>query len=538
MSYTTSMAHTGHHHHRPHYRHSASSPPALAPHSNNTFHHHHYQKPVLQVPVPTQKTATRQHPSSVSMPSHIVSPTSSSSSSSDCSSEQSPCTSSSSSSADSDDLRSTLLQVIHENGAGACHTSTSNSSSSSSSIATTRRNRSSGGESDTSLPSRGQVDSPATSVSTGSRVQSPVKADHPHPSRQPSQQRPSFAGMHNSADPFLTAAGALATRSASSPMLGRKMGRRHSEGGMQTPDLPRDGAVDSQRRGQGSEDGMRPARRKVHRPATAGQSDAGQYKSQDSELQDGESQAGGARRKEQEVSDRTHPREDSNRPPRPNNLQHTDSYFPSPSSSSSQSSRPVQSTPPHLDITSFPTPTLLHLLAQLLSTIVHQNDASESEAPVTPPAHQKHATQDQHDAREPVTPAAPFSSPAMSHASHQASASASTSHYAESGYPFPSASDTFSPSPSTSTQASGPRKNFATPDKNASSTQEAAVSQYASVHERPTILTSAAAALAAPNATLCFHARNIPSISIEAYLVRISKCESRPTPRAMLLRRC
>lgn len=40
-----------------------------------------------------------------------------------------------------------------------------------------------------------------------------------------------------------------------------------------------------------------------------------------------------------------------------------------------------------------------------------------------------------------------------------------------------------------------------------------------------TILTSAAQALAMPNATLCFHARNIPSISIEAYLIRISKCE-------------
>lgn len=37
------------------------------------------------------------------------------------------------------------------------------------------------------------------------------------------------------------------------------------------------------------------------------------------------------------------------------------------------------------------------------------------------------------------------------------------------------------------------------------------------------LLTASAVALSSPNATLCFHARNIPAISIEAYLLRILK---------------
>jgi hypothetical protein len=45
------------------------------------------------------------------------------------------------------------------------------------------------------------------------------------------------------------------------------------------------------------------------------------------------------------------------------------------------------------------------------------------------------------------------------------------------------------------------------------------------LRDRPSVFTSAANALSIPNATLCFHARNVPSISIESYLVRISKCE-------------
>ncbi|WFD35410.1 cyclin-like protein interacting with PHO85 [Malassezia cuniculi] len=40
---------------------------------------------------------------------------------------------------------------------------------------------------------------------------------------------------------------------------------------------------------------------------------------------------------------------------------------------------------------------------------------------------------------------------------------------------------------------------------------------------RPSTTSAALAALNAPSSTLCFHARNIPSISIEAYLLRILK---------------
>lgn len=40
---------------------------------------------------------------------------------------------------------------------------------------------------------------------------------------------------------------------------------------------------------------------------------------------------------------------------------------------------------------------------------------------------------------------------------------------------------------------------------------------------RPTTTTAALSALNTPSSTLCFHARNIPGISIEAYLLRILK---------------
>ena len=40
---------------------------------------------------------------------------------------------------------------------------------------------------------------------------------------------------------------------------------------------------------------------------------------------------------------------------------------------------------------------------------------------------------------------------------------------------------------------------------------------------RPSVTTAALGALATPSSTLCFHARNVPSISIESYLLRILK---------------
>jgi hypothetical protein len=41
--------------------------------------------------------------------------------------------------------------------------------------------------------------------------------------------------------------------------------------------------------------------------------------------------------------------------------------------------------------------------------------------------------------------------------------------------------------------------------------------------ERPSITTASLGALGTPSSTLCFHARNVPSISIESYLLRILK---------------
>lgn len=66
-----------------------------------------------------------------------------------------------------------------------------------------------------------------------------------------------------------------------------------------------------------------------------------------------------------------------------------------------------------------------------------------------------------------------------------------------------------------------PRANFCT--SRHSHLSPAAAGAPAPAPAARTVLTSSLAALSTPNATLCFHARNVPSISIESYLVRIAK---------------
>lgn len=257
---------------------------------------------------------------------------------------------------------------------------------------------------------------------------------------------------------------------------------------------------------------------------------------------------------------------------------------------------------PHMDIATFPTNTLLQLLAALLNKITAVNDAirdGENVAPhssssssssaasqtsdgkatdnarrrtthegdvqmegddanaenggtTTPPGQYGHS---RNTSNEPVTPAVPFSSPALS----RNASSSSAAKDGDNGRSSKQDEDAFA-SDARLTQTSEdesernrmalarekgkeererekidealkPRHNFYRPTSPSSSTKPYKQQQNQAGRTKPlrsnshTILTSAAQALATPNATLCFHARNIPSISIEAYLVRISKCE-------------
>lgn len=72
----------------------------------------------------------------------------------------------------------------------------------------------------------------------------------------------------------------------------------------------------------------------------------------------------------------------------------------------------------------------------------------------------------------------------------------------------------------------------ATPAESADTGDASALRNYASPpgshlsfndSRRPSVTTAALGALATPSSTLCFHARNVPSISIESYLLRILK---------------
>ena len=186
---------------------------------------------------------------------------------------------------------------------------------------------------------------------------------------------------------------------------------------------------------------------------------------------------------------------------------------------------------PTMDIASFPTATLLHLLATLLTRITLSNDneksiGSKPGSSIPPPG--KSATL-------PNTSAAPSNSPTIDTKETQSD---------EYPFPMPTVADTAAPPPSSYSTNDGPRHTFSAPAR--PSPHKQSHHQQQQHHQQPlqqqhplphspyshsytessgSILTSAATALAIPNATLCFHARNVPSISIESYLVRISKCE-------------
>ena len=175
------------------------------------------------------------------------------------------------------------------------------------------------------------------------------------------------------------------------------------------------------------------------------------------------------------------------------------------------------SSAPSMDIPTFPTASLLHLLAQLLSRITERNDVERTAAAAaaaTSGARAAAPSWTAMDATAPNTPAVPSTSPAIDHLNAR-----------QASYLFPETSTSATPaSTAQPTQEANsktqPRYTFSAPPQQTASPPQTKASPRA----RGSVLTSAAAALATPNATLCFHARNVPSITIESYLVRISKC--------------
>ncbi|KJE01244.1 glycogen storage control protein [Cryptococcus gattii NT-10] len=156
-------------------------------------------------------------------------------------------------------------------------------------------------------------------------------------------------------------------------------------------------------------------------------------------------------------------------------------------------------TTPHLDICRYPTQQLLRLLAGLLQQIAGSNDQLRAELE----AEEDEEMDDQHVDNDNNTANADWRSRPHSRASGRSYAASGASSVAE----------VFSESaPSTSTSSARASRSPST----VSNPTSYPLSQFP-------LFTASKASLSHPSALLAFHARHIPSISIEAYLLRILK---------------
>lgn len=156
-------------------------------------------------------------------------------------------------------------------------------------------------------------------------------------------------------------------------------------------------------------------------------------------------------------------------------------------------------TTPHLDICKYPTQQLLRLLAGLLQQIAGSNDQLRAELE----AEEDEEMDDQHVNNDSNTANADWRSRPHSRASGRS--------YVASG--ASSAAEIFSESAlSTSTPSARASRSSST----VSNPTSYPLSQFP-------LFTASKASLSHPSALLAFHARHIPSISIEAYLLRILK---------------
>ncbi|KAM0787101.1 hypothetical protein ACM66B_006357 [Microbotryomycetes sp. NB124-2] len=259
------------------------------------------------------------------------------------------------------------------------------------------------------------------------------------------------------------------------------------------------------------------------------------------------------------------------------------STLPAPSVQQQVQASPSQQSQQHVDMVNYPSTELLKLLASLLEQIAHANDAlhqrthasrSGSSSPRAPGAYSNESMSSFHNGR---FDAAPLNSPATPrYRSTAAETREDDSQQQEmpvtpgvdllrevgagggvQGF-MPSLGGTHQPqplsrrrgssflrrredgpSPSISRRTStamvevGPTAASAAPSYGNSAgghnaQSHAAGSNHSSGSSSPdaplsALFTASSQALSSPSATLCFHARNVPAISIEAYLLRILK---------------
>ncbi|KAL1409533.1 cyclin-like protein interacting with PHO85 [Vanrija albida] len=157
----------------------------------------------------------------------------------------------------------------------------------------------------------------------------------------------------------------------------------------------------------------------------------------------------------------------------------------SPDTTLDRRASPPREVTPHLDLASYPTPTLLRLLAALLQQIATANDQLRAE---------------QEDEKEGEDKSAAGEAPPQPQATHEhdeisSTATAGTGSAA-------SRSSIAHPSPTTALFHDEPPPDLAAGDR---------------------LFTASKVSLSHPSSILSFHARHVPSISIEAYLLRILK---------------
>lgn len=159
----------------------------------------------------------------------------------------------------------------------------------------------------------------------------------------------------------------------------------------------------------------------------------------------------------------------------------------SPDTTLDRRSSPAREASPHLDLASYPTPTLLRLLAALLQQIATANDQLRAE--------QEEKEGEEKSAAAAAESAQPQPQAANEHDEISSTATAGTGS-------AQSRSSIAHPSPTTALFHDEPPPDLAAGDR---------------------LFTASKVSLSHPSSILSFHARHVPSISIEAYLLRILK---------------
>ncbi len=195
---------------------------------------------------------------------------------------------------------------------------------------------------------------------------------------------------------------------------------------------------------------------------------------------------------------------------------------------------PSTSTPPHLDLATYPTPELLKLLASLLQQIAQANDSLRPNNPTMTVDEVTGVTQSVRPAPTPSSPADPSRAISLDTAAtspERASSSESSGQFKSKFSVDSLVIPPFRPKAARSESVEIDSHVATTPQPppdipveppSAPSSRPAQSVNHGPYHH-PAIFTASRYSINHPSSILCFHARNIPSISIEAYLQRILK---------------